>query len=227
MKLIALLIATSGISPQYIEQVAGHDYSNALTLIQSDEKVIDEVATNYHVNPVLLKSIVFPEYIRFNAFQGLIEESSLELLYVNFGTNKVDFSIGKFQMKPSFAVGLENKISKNVQLSNKYNILSFNSSNDKENRKTRIARLKDVKWQSIYLSAFIDYCLINYKIKFQSIEEEVKFLSTVYNVGLTNHEEITNSYNRRAFPYGSKYQINQCYYWEVALDYYIKASNKK
>ncbi len=55
-------------------------------------------------------SIVLPELIRWNALQDIMETTALELLYVEKGKDGADFSIGYFQMKPSFIENLENYV---------------------------------------------------------------------------------------------------------------------
>lgn len=45
--------------------------------------------------------------MRYNALKDDIESESLKVLYVQFGKTYADFSIGVFQMKPSFAEGVE------------------------------------------------------------------------------------------------------------------------
>jgi len=52
-------------------------------------------------------SIVFPELIRFNAIQDKIETFALQSLYVKYGKDYANFSVGPFQVKPSFAESLE------------------------------------------------------------------------------------------------------------------------
>lgn len=50
-----------------------------------------------------LQAIVFPEIMRYNGLKDGIETESLRTLYVQFGEDYADFSIGLFQMKPCFA----------------------------------------------------------------------------------------------------------------------------
>ena len=57
-------------------------------------------------------AVVFPELIRYSALRDKIEITLLKSLYIYKGDDYADFSIGQFQMKPSFA----ELIHKNVQL---------------------------------------------------------------------------------------------------------------
>lgn len=56
-------------------------------------------------------AIVSPELIRWTAFKDFFETTALELLYVKKGKTYADFSIGHFQIKPSFVEQLEAYVS--------------------------------------------------------------------------------------------------------------------
>jgi hypothetical protein len=58
---------------------------------------------------VFMQSLVFPEVMRYNSLKDDIETESLRTLYVQFGQEYANFSIGIFQMKPTFAVQVETK----------------------------------------------------------------------------------------------------------------------
>ncbi len=83
------------------------DYDNGLKILEKYDKRFSFISNNFKVTPNYVKSIVFPETIRYNTFKAFFETSSLELLYINNGSEAVDFSIGYFQMKPSFIEELE------------------------------------------------------------------------------------------------------------------------
>ena len=56
-----------------------------------------------------MQAIVFPELMLYNSVKDDIESESLRVLYVQFGKAYADFSVGPFQMKPSFAEEVETK----------------------------------------------------------------------------------------------------------------------
>ena len=226
MKLLLLLIASSCLTQVKVESYFGNDYAVAKKKMVIDGKAISKICNEYEINQAIVKSIVFPELIRNSVFQNLIEEKALELGYVQYGSSIVDFSIGDFQIKPSFAQKVEELVKASKQLSKKYSLLPIINTNSKTQRLVRVQRLKSVEWQIRYVCSFIDICEANYSISKYSTSEKIKFLATAYNVGLKDSmAKIEIYYPIQSFPYGQKYEIDQLAYWEVSLDYYLKYSH--
>ena len=61
-----------------------------------------EVCKKYDSDKNLLAAVIFPELVRYSSFRDLLETGVLEALYIEKGSDVANFSIGKFQMKPSF-----------------------------------------------------------------------------------------------------------------------------
>jgi hypothetical protein len=144
-----------------------------------------------HSNPRFMQSIVFPEVMRYNNLKDDIESESLRTLYVQFGEEYADFSIGLFQMKPSFAVKVETK-AKLLLPDSVYNQLQliYNGTDEENIRMQRVERLKDKEWQLVYLTAFVGICNETYKHKiFISDEERMQWYATVYNAGFDKTDE--------------------------------------
>ena len=136
-------------------------------------------------NIPFMQSIVFPEVMRYNALKDGIESESLKTLYVQFGEEYADFSIGIFQMKPSFAAQLENKC-RELLPANIYNELQlkYQQKTPENIRTKRIERLMDNDWQMIYLTGFIAICNKTYSYKnFVDESEKLQWYATVYNAG--------------------------------------------
>ncbi|HKG07162.1 MAG TPA: hypothetical protein VKB19_11920, partial [Pedobacter sp.] len=68
---------------------------------------IKRLAFVYNEDSRIIESVIFPELMRYNEFYDVVETGSLMSLYTTFGQDYSDFSIGMFQMKPSFALSLE------------------------------------------------------------------------------------------------------------------------
>lgn len=221
MKLLVLFIANFYFAPDYAN-FFGDDYTVAVKAIDKDATLIAQVSKGYGIDPLYVKSIVFPEYIRSNEMGAFMEETGLELLYVDMGNEAVDFSIGKFQVKPSFAVNIEKRVESDSKLSEKYSMLGLNGDEMKQ-RAMRVDRLKNTRWQIRYVCAFIDYCHAFYGLDDMNEREKIKFLSTAYNAGLKKtRAQVEANYGLRLFPYGAKYEIDQVSYWGVSVDYYEK-----
>jgi hypothetical protein len=136
-------------------------------------------------NNIFIKSIVFPEVMRFDALKDDIETESLRTLYVQLGEEYANFSIGLFQMKPSFAVQVETK-AKQLLPNNICNELQlyYNDSTEEAIRAARVDRLQDTDWQLVYLTAFVCICNKIYEHKiFNSNTDRLQWYATVYNAG--------------------------------------------
>ncbi len=140
---------------------------------------------------LFMQSIVFPEVMRYNSIKDGIEAESLRTLYVQFGEEYANFSIGLFQMKPTFAVLVESKakqllpdsIFKELQL-------IYDQTDEEIIRAQRVERLQDNDWQLIYLTAFICICNQTCKQKiFITEKEKLQWYATVYNAGFNRTDE--------------------------------------
>ncbi len=175
-------------------------------------------------NVAFMQSIVFPEVMRYNTLKDGIEAESLRTLYVQFGEEYANFSIGLFQMKPTFAVQVETK-ARQLLPDSVYKELElvYAEREEEEIRAQRISRLQDADWQMIYLTAFICICNELYKEKtFANNQEKLQWYATVYNAGFdktTNYirEKIKqeNFYLQQGMP-GKKFR-----YAAIASWYYI------
>ncbi len=224
MKILILFFGLFFVANDKIDEFFGKDYAAATKLMKNDEKTITAECGKLHVNAVEVQSVVFPEYIRFSILSELAEEKALELLYVSYGENEADFSIGHFQMKPSFADKLEQIVNENkFGLKNKYNFLLIKSKNKEDERAVRVARLKELKWQVRYACCFIEYGKNTMLMNDVATANTIKYLATLYNFGLLNtKKEIENKFDCACFPYGKKFDVKQVNYWEVAVNYLNK-----
>ena len=101
---ISLLLLT----PYQVERFGYEaERSEAIQFIESHEALIKKICLEKGQRPSNVLPIVFPELIRYSLFRDYLETTMLERLYVKEGTSGADFSIGHFQMKPSFAEKIE------------------------------------------------------------------------------------------------------------------------
>jgi hypothetical protein len=139
---------------------------------------------------VFMQSLVFPEVMRYNSLKDDIETESLRTLYVQFGQEYANFSIGIFQMKPTFAVQVETK-AKQLLPDSIYKELQlpYEETDEESIREKRVDRLQDDEWQLVYLTAFICICNETYKQKaFVSDKEKLQWYATIYNTGFDKKE---------------------------------------
>ena len=203
---------------------------DASTFLIKSNKVFNHSCKKYKHSKELVTAIIYPELLRYNYLKDFFETSSLELIYVNYGSKAADFSIGHFQMKPSFAEKIENYILKHKQSLNAYKSLNMNKSfGKKAQRKIRVQRLKNLYWQLLYLQAFIDVCIHKYPcLKKESRKNKLRFLASSYNIGINySFNEIKRRSSFNFFPFGSSYNGNQFCYADISYAYYISKTKKK
>ncbi len=117
---------------------------DAIKYIKCNNKIFTQSCKKYKHNKNEVVAIIYPELLRYNYLKDFFETSSLELVYVNYGSEAADFSIGHFQMKPSFVEQLEKYSKSHSKIDKKYNHLFINHKlNLKEKRKIIVKRLKN------------------------------------------------------------------------------------
>lgn len=204
--LFAVCISQTTVGQVNPEQWFDTQYTQAIGFCQENSKLINSELSQCCVPQQMALAVAFPEMLRYSLWRDLFETAALEILYVNYGKQAADFSIGWMQMKPSFAELVEQKIAADSLLQIKYPALNkLNSINNDESqiRQERVHRLKDFKWQLKYLSAFVD---INCKkLQANSIQypEFLNYLAAAYNRGFNqNLETLANFSKTKTFPYG-------------------------
>lgn len=158
------------------------------------------------------EAIIAPELVRFHQLQNKLELMALQVLYINFGHDYADFSIGPFQIKPSFAERIEKDI---LRISTK------KSHPASINREERINRLNSISGQILYLRYFLQ--LMDHKYahkKWRSGEEKLRFYATAYNCGYWHPESYIEGMMQRQHYKTTALSTNRYNYAEVALYYY-------
>jgi len=172
-----------------------------------------------------MQSIVFPEVMRYSSIKDGVEAESLRTLYVQFGAAYADFSIGLFQMKPTFAEQVETK-SEQLLPENTYKELqlAYASTEEQTIRQQRVERLQDKDWQMVYLTAFISLCNEIYRAKmFSSPTEKLQWYATVYNAGFDKTNAfISNKINQDNFYLNQQMPGKKFKYAAIAAWFYNK-----
>jgi len=218
---IALFISVPQGKGKYYN-VFGEDYKNAAGFIDSHSKEIENTCRKHKTNYNYVKAIIFPELIRYSSFRDFLETEALEWLYEEGGSKSADFSIGHFQMKPSFVERLEEYVSSDESLGKEYGFITEYDGGSSV-RKQRITRMKELSWQLSYLSCFADVMQHRFgKLKSPSEEMTLKFICSAYNTGFHKSPEIIlSNISAIQFPYGHKFKGgNSCSYALLSWDYY-------
>lgn len=172
-------------------------------------------------------SIVFPEMVRYSLIRDKIETAALEVFYKKLGPDYANFSIGLFQMKPSFIERLERTVIRFDHLSEYHFISEFGENLTAEQiREMRIGRLKDIRWQIDYLVCFMKMMdnfmnRVDPNLGMMDDESMIAIYATAFNSGIwDNVEKIKRISKKKFFPHGSKSNENQCSYSDLSLYFY-------
>ena len=217
-----IIIQTTSYSQNY-PKIFGDDYKNAVNYFKTNKQKLSKSFNIYNIDLKIATSVVFPERIRYSIVKDFFETAYLEVFYVENGSKQVDFSIGDFQIKPSFAEKVEFFVKYNQKLKLKYKILSYyNDTNIKSIRKKRVSRLKKTYYQIIYISAFYDIVKTKFSVNNMSKKEQIKFFATAYNYGFDKTQtNLTKRINTKSFPYGSTYPGKQYSYSNISYYFYF------
>lgn len=162
------------------QKVFGTDWTEAEQYVREHHEDWKKEFDLFGVDSRMAEAIVFPELIRYSRWKDEIEKTAVNGLYVIKGREGADFSVGRFQMKPSFAEDVEQAWNSSP-LAQEYGF-SFNLADNAEARRSRVRRLSTEEGQCRYLAIFI--CLQQLRLpQLQQVskEQQVRLLATAYN----------------------------------------------
>ncbi|MEI6347940.1 MAG: hypothetical protein WCP69_08345 [Bacteroidota bacterium] len=182
--LIFSLITIGNSQSEFIDYrtVFPESFSNATYYLTQNKWMVDTLKKR-GVDPFISLSVVFPELIRFNQMQDNIEVTALNTLYIQYGSSYSNFSIGRFQMKPSFAEDIEAEWNCLTPKPECFKSVIFDSTQTRNNRRMRIQRLDNQVGQLFYLSLFYFIVERKFSINLKTDLEKVHFYATAYNYG--------------------------------------------
>jgi hypothetical protein len=208
---------------QNYRQIFGDDYEFAVKTIETNAWWSDSLA-RHSIDPHFALSVVFPELIRYSSITDYIEVKALEVLYVQYGKDYADFSIGLFQMKPTFAEQIESDILKYRLEENHPELSPLHPSvtDSTDIRKERIIRLQDEKYQLLYLQAFILIMEQSFPgLSKTGDDNRLAFYATAYNTGYFKGEDvIRNEMIKERFCTGMVSTSVKYLYSDISLEYY-------
>jgi hypothetical protein len=147
-----------------------------------------------------------------------MEITLLKVLYTNLREDYANFSIGPFQMKPSFAVTIRESSSSVMKRKARKNLDSKSTYKDEKiYRADIVSDLQDPASQLNYLVAFIKLCEIRYEGCWSDERSKVKFLATVYNTGLNKKPEEIAAMSDKKFFNTKLFKSESYCYSDVAL----------
>ena len=196
---LLLVMSNATVFSANYPKVFGNDWTSAINYVKEHHDEWSREFEQFDVDPRLAVAIVFPELIRYSMWQDEIERAAVNGLYVSKGTDVANFSIGRFQMKPSFAEEIEQEWNRS-SLSKEYGFV-FNLQQNNEARRSRIRRLSNMQGQCRYLAIFIRLLQQRHpQLEQLSEKEQVYFLATAYNRSFTaSFQQIKKIQHERHF----------------------------
>ena len=196
---LLLVMSSATVFSANYPKVFGNDWTSAINYVKEHHDEWSREFEQFDVDPRLAVAIVFPELIRYSMWQDEIERAAVNGLYVSKGTDGANFSIGRFQMKPSFAEEIEQEWNRS-SLSKEYGFV-FNLQQNNEARRSRIRRLSNMQGQCRYLAIFIRLLQQRHpQLEQLSETEQVCFLATAYNRSFTaSFQQIKKIQHERHF----------------------------
>ncbi len=210
------------------QELFGDDWKKATAFEKANRSWMEPALAKQNISYPLAVSIIFPELVRYSALQDKIEITLLKALYVNLGDEYADFSIGQFQMKPSFAELIRKKASDVPENKLKISFKNISDYDDIQDfRKDIVSDLEDPKSQICYLIAFIKICERNFNTGSKDEISAIRFLATAYNFGIDkNEKEIEHMIGKKFF--NTKLIKTENYsYADVALFWYKQYISEK
>ena len=176
---LLLMGSATAFSTNY-QKTFGDDWDDAVRFVKVHHEEWQQEFDLFDVDSRVAEAIVFPELIRYSMWQDEIERAAVNGLYVTKGREGANFSIGRFQMKPSFAEEVEQAWNRS-SLSKEYGFV-FNLQSNNEARRSRIRRLSTMQGQCRYLAIFIRLLQQRHpQLSQQPTKDQVRFLATAYN----------------------------------------------
>ncbi len=187
---LALALCISAVPP---------GWEAAERLAEGHRNVWNEVFESLDVDAGECEAVIFPELMRYDRVKDGIEYGVLLAPYIRKGVAGADFSVGMFQMKPSFAEQVEQAWMRSG-MRHEYG-LYFVLSDNEDVRRKRVERLGDERWQCVYLGIFVRLMMEREpSLSSMAPEERVALLATAYNYSFTaSMDELRRRMTRKTF----------------------------
>jgi hypothetical protein len=226
----ALLLVANRVhaGQQSYEEIFGAHYREALRLVREQGALLCETIASRGGDADVLIPVVFPEILRYSLVRDRIETTGLKVFYVHVGEASGrlgDFSIGLFQMKPTFVEKLEGAVVSFDLLDRFRDVVEYpRGSSEKAIRQARVDRLESAEWQAVYLACFGAVMNLRFgHMAWERVEDKIGFYAAAYNHGfLVDAQEISRWEKAELFPYGMERDGEQYSYTDIARTFALK-----
>jgi hypothetical protein len=214
--------------PLNYKDIFGDDWNKAQAFERENRSWMEPVLARNHISYPLAIAVIFPELVRYSALLDKMEITLLKALYINLGEEYANFSIGQFQMKPSFGEIIREEAPS--VLGRRSEIVFRNLSefdNIKNYRKSIVTDFEDTRTQLNYLVAFLKICEKKYKTNRKDEITRLKFLATAYNYGIDKTPAQIEGMADKKFFNTKVFKTENYCYKDVALFWYKQYSGRK
>jgi hypothetical protein len=214
------LFPASSQSLDYSE-IFGSDWDKALAFEKENRSWMEPILERNNISYDIAIAVIFPELVRYSALRDKMEITLLKALYINLGEDYANFSIGQFQIKPSFAEIIRKE---GPSALGPRSGIKFRQPDDFDHiadfRKSIVIDLEKTETEFNYVVAFCKICEKEYKLDRLDERNRLRFLATAYNYGINkSKEEIAGMADKKYF--NTKLFKTQNYsYADVALFWY-------
>jgi hypothetical protein len=219
--LIAGLLKTGIAQSLNYAEIFGSDWQKALVFIEENNIWIKPVLKKHNIRYDEVVAVIFPELVRYSALRDKMETALLKTLYRNLGDDYADFSIGVFQVKPSFAEKIRDVALavKNKKIRNLFKDRSAYP-DERAFRASIVAELEDPETELNYIIAFFKICENRFIINWSDEASKIKFLATAYNTGFWKSSEEIEAMTEKKFFNTKLFKTENYSYADVALFWY-------
>jgi hypothetical protein len=221
--LLAALLRQVGAQPLNYSEIFGDDWQKAIGFLETNNHWLKPALEKYNIPYSTAIAIVIPELVRYSALRDKMEITLLKTLYRNLGDDYADFSVGVFQIKPSFAEKIREEAY--AIMGNKARAFFKKPSSYKEIRLYRasiISDLEDPEKEFNYIIAFLKICESRFKTGFPDEETKIRFLAPAYNTGFWKSVEEIEKMSDLKFFNTKLFKTENYSYADVSLFWYRK-----
>lgn len=209
------------------EEIFAEDWRKAEAFERENKHWIEPLLNENHLSYELVMAVLFPELIRYSALRDKMETTLLKGLYVNLGDEYADFSVGQFQVKPSFASVIRTESHEFLGKDQATLFRLPEQYDDITNyRKSIVVDLEDPRTEFNYIIAFFKICEKKFSTGRMNDEEKIRFFSAAYNTGIDKSEEQIRSMISKKF-FSTKIIKSETYcYSDISLFRYRKEKGR-
>ncbi len=212
-------------------EIFGNDWQNALLFIEENNFWIKPALESHEIPYAEAVAVVFPELVRYSAIRDKMEITLLKTLYRNLGDDYADFSVGVFQVKPSFAEKI--RAAAPAVMGRKSKDLFWKKStfkNEREFRSAIILDLENPRTELNYIIAFFMICDKYFKLSGENPSKKIRFLATAYNTGFWKTREEIERMAEKKFFNTKLFKTESYSYADIAVfwyDHYLNTGENK